>query len=85
MIAFSACVGVGLFLQSGKVIFIAGPGLAVIAYLLSGAIMWAVMGSLGEMAALFPVKGAIFAFPRMFLDEGTGYATGWMSWSVIPT
>jgi amino acid permease len=82
MIALSACVGIGLFLQSGKVIFMAGPGLAVIAYLLSGAIMWAVMGSLGEMAALLPVEGGIFVFPRRFLDEGIGYATGWMSWSV---
>jgi amino acid permease len=86
MIAFSACVGVGLFLQSGKVIYIAGPGLAVISYLLSGSVMWATMGSLGEMSALFPtLEGGIFVFPRRFLDEGIGYATGWMAWSVIQT
>jgi amino acid transporter len=80
MIAFSVCVGVGLFLQSGRVIYIAGPGLAVFAYLISGSLMWSTMGSLGEMTALFPVQGGLFVFPRRFLDEGVGYAAGWMTW-----
>jgi amino acid permease len=80
MIAFSVCVGVGLFLQSGRVIYIAGPGLAVFAYLISGSLMWSTMGSLGEMTALFPVQGGLFVFPRRFLDEGVGYAVGWMTW-----
>lgn len=78
--AFSTCVGVGLFLQSGKVIFLAGPGLAVIAYLLSGSIIWSVISSLGEMTALFPVQGGLFVFPARFLDEGIGYAAGWLTW-----
>ncbi len=85
MIAFSACVGIGLFLQSGKVIFLAGPGLAVIAYLLAGSIMWCTMGSLGEMTALFPIQGSLFVFPARFLDVGVGYAAGWMCWYAIPS
>ena len=80
MIAFSACVGIGLFLQSGKVIYLAGPGLSFIAYLISGSIVWSVMSSLGEMTALFPLTGGIFLFPCRFLDEGLGYATGWLAW-----
>jgi amino acid transporter len=80
MIAFSVTVGIGLFLQSGKVIFLAGPGLAVIAYLLVGSIMWSTMGCLGEMTALFPIQGSIFVFPARFLDVGVGYAAGWMCW-----
>jgi amino acid transporter len=80
MIAFSATLGVGLFLQSGKVIYTAGPLLALLAYILMGSVMWATMGCLGEMTALFPVKCAIFEFPMRFLDEGIGYAVGWMSW-----
>ncbi|KAH7372116.1 amino acid permease/ SLC12A domain-containing protein [Cadophora sp. MPI-SDFR-AT-0126] len=80
MIAFSACVGIGLFLQSGKVIFLAGPGLATIAYLLAGSIMWSTMGSLGEMTALFPIQGSVFVLPARFLDVGVGYAAGWMTW-----
>jgi len=83
MIAFSACIGTGLFLQSGKVVFLAGPGLAVVAYLLSGSIIWSVMSSLGEMTALFPIQGGIFVFPTRFLDEGVGYAVGWMTWYLL--
>ncbi len=70
----------GLFLQAGKVIVLAGPGLAVFAYLIMGTVMWSANASLGEMTALFPVKGPIYEFPRRFLDEAVGYATGWMTW-----
>jgi yeast amino acid transporter len=38
------------------------------------------MATLGEMTALFPVKGPIFEFARRFLDESIGMATAWMSW-----
>ena len=36
MIAFSAALGVGLFLQAGRVIYQAGPGMAVVCYFLVG-------------------------------------------------
>lgn len=83
MMAFSTLLGIGLFLQAGRIIFLAGPGLACVAYLLVGTALWSAMACLGEMTALFPVKGAIFEMPRRFLDEGIGYAVGWMSWLVI--
>lgn len=80
MIAFSSVVGIGLFLQAGKVIYYTGPGLAVFAYIITGTIMWASLGCLGEMTALFPVKGAVFEFPTRFLDQALGYSVGWMAW-----
>ncbi|KAK3324465.1 amino acid permease-domain-containing protein [Cercophora scortea] len=80
MIGFSVVLGVGLFLSAGKVIFIAGPGLAVLAYLLMGTLMWSAMASMGEMTALFPVKGPTFEFTRRFVDESVGYASAWMLW-----
>ncbi|KAK3312521.1 amino acid permease-domain-containing protein [Apodospora peruviana] len=80
MIGFSVVLGVGLFLSSGKVIFIAGPGLAVLAYILMGTLMWSAMASMGEMTALFPVKGPTFEFARRFIDESVGYASAWMLW-----
>lgn len=72
MIAFSACVGIGLFLRTGKVVFLAGPGLATLAYLFAGSVMWSVMGSLGEMTALYPIQGSIFVLPARFLDVSPG-------------
>jgi yeast amino acid transporter len=80
MIAFSTVLGIGLFLQAGEVIYLVGPGLAIFAYLLMGMAIWSAIASLGEMTALFPVSGSIFEFPGRFLDEGVGYAVGWMSW-----
>ena len=39
------------------------------------------MAGLGEMTALFPVRGPIIDFPSRYIDESVGYATGWMAWS----
>ena len=80
MMAFSTVVGVGLFLESGRVLCLAGPGWAWIAYLLMGTVVWSMTASLGEMTALFPVKGPIFEFPARFLDHAAGYAIGWLAW-----
>lgn len=74
--SFGACIGFGLFLQSGIVIYTAGPRLALIAFLFAYSAVWAVVGCLGEMTALFPVQGPLFEFPGRFLDEAVGYATG---------
>jgi len=101
MIGFSTILGIGLFLSGGKAIHMAGPGGAVLAYLLAGSIMWYVvkpslwqiiwltwsrsaMGCIGEMTALFPVKGPVFEFPRRFIDESVGLSVGWLCWQVSP-
>ncbi|KAI8633816.1 amino acid permease-domain-containing protein [Xylariaceae sp. FL1651] len=80
MMSFSQCIGIGLFLQTGRIIYLAGPGLATIAYILAGTVLWSCAACLGEMAALFPVKGPIIEFPRRFLDESLGYSAGWLAW-----
>jgi len=80
MIAFSATIGIGLFLQSGKILYLIGPGGAVLAYLIMGTLLWSANSSLGEMTAIFPVKGPIIDFPARYLDESIGFAVGWMAW-----
>lgn len=83
MIGFSTVLGLGLFLSAGKAIYLGGPGAAVLAYLVAGTIMWSAMACLGEMTALFPVKGPIFEFPRRFIDESVGLSIGWITWYVV--
>lgn len=83
MIAFSSTIGIGLFLQSGKIMYLIGPGGAVIAYLLMGSLLWSAVASLGEMTAIFPVKGPIIDFPSRYIDESVGFAVGWMAWYVL--
>lgn len=80
MIAFSGVIGNGLFLQSGNAIAVAGPGGAVLSFVLMGTVISSVISSLGEMTALMPVNGPIMEFPRRFLDRGVGLAVGWMYW-----
>jgi amino acid transporter len=80
MIGFSTMLGIGLFLSSGKAIFMAGPGAAIIAYIVTGTIMSSAMACLAEMTALFPVRGVIFDFSRRFIDQSVGFAIGWQSW-----
>ncbi|KAL2760300.1 hypothetical protein ACRALDRAFT_1067117 [Sodiomyces alcalophilus JCM 7366] len=70
----------GLFLGSGRSIAGAGPGGAVLCYLLMGTVISSVISSLGEMTALMPVNAPMMEFPRRFLDRGVGLAVGWMYW-----
>ncbi|KAH8591067.1 proline-specific permease [Bisporella sp. PMI_857] len=80
MIAFSGTIGNGLFLGSGRTLSRAGPGGAVMCYILMGTVMSSVMSCLGEMTALMPVNAPVMEFPRRFLDRGVGFAVGWMYW-----
>ncbi|KAK3385885.1 proline-specific permease [Podospora didyma] len=80
MIAFTGTVGNGLFLGSGTSIAAAGPGGAVLGYILMGTVISSVMSGLGEMTALLPVNAPVMEFPRRFLDRGVGFTVGWMYW-----
>lgn len=73
-------VGNGLFLGSGKSIAGAGPGGAIVAYLLMGTVISSVISCLGEMTALMPVNAPMMEFPRRFIDRGVGFAVGWIYW-----
>lgn len=73
---------IGLFLGSGRTLAKAGPGGAIMCYVIMGTVMSAVMSCLGEMTALMPVNAPVMEFPRRFLDRGVGFAIGWMYWSV---
>lgn len=70
----------GLFLGSGRTLALAGPGGAVLCYVLIGTVMSAVISCLGEMAALMPVNGPVMEFPRRFIDRGVGFSIGWIYW-----
>ncbi|KAI9856331.1 MAG: hypothetical protein M1813_009167 [Trichoglossum hirsutum] len=70
----------GIFLTCGKILHDGGPGGAILAYVLTGTIVWSVIASLGEMTALMPVKSPITEFTTRYVDSAIGFATGWMYW-----
>ncbi|KAF8544011.1 amino acid permease/ SLC12A domain-containing protein [Trichophaea hybrida] len=80
MIALSATIGFGLTIGSGRVLQLAGPGGALLAYAITGFLAWAVMGSLGEMTSLMNVSGPLRELPALFVDDSLGLAVGWFYW-----
>jgi arginine/ornithine permease len=80
MYTVGATIGTGIFLASGHVIHTAGPGGAVLAYLLGALIMYLMMCCLGELTAAMPVAGQVQAYATEFLGESFGFVAGWMKW-----
>ncbi len=80
MIAIGGSIGTGLFVASGATIANAGPGGALLAYLLIGLMVYFLMTSLGEMAAFMPVSGSFAAYGSHFVDPAFGFALGWNYW-----
>ncbi|KAK4237233.1 hypothetical protein C8A03DRAFT_16205 [Achaetomium macrosporum] len=70
----------GLFLGCGKSLASAGPGGAVVAYVVMGTVISSVISCLGEMTALMPVNAPVMEFPRRFVNRGVGFAVGWIYW-----
>ncbi|MDM0044016.1 amino acid permease [Variovorax dokdonensis] len=80
MIAIGGAIGTGLFVGSGSTIAQAGPGGAVLAYLVIGLMVYFLMTSLGELAAYMPVSGSFATYARLYVDDGFGFAVGWNYW-----
>ncbi|WP_285397395.1 amino acid permease [Lysinibacillus sp. fls2-241-R2A-57] len=80
MISIGGAIGTGLFLSSGAAISTAGPGGALLAYALVGAMIFFVMTSLGELAAFMPTSGAFSTYGTKFVDPAFGFAIGWTYW-----
>ncbi|AXY61028.1 amino acid permease [Acinetobacter chinensis] len=80
MIAIGGSIGTGLFLASGQTIATAGPGGALLAYMLIGIMIYFLMTSLGELATHNPTSGAFFTYGNKYVEEGFGFALGWNYW-----
>lgn len=80
MIAIGGSIGTGLFVASGATIAEAGPGGALLAYMLIGVMVYFLMTSLGELAAAMPVSGSFATYGARYVDEGFGFAIGWNYW-----
>ena len=79
MIALGGIIGSGYFLGSGYIIGKAGPA-SVLAYLLGGLIVYAVMVCLGELAVARPVTGSFISYSRDFISPAWACGVGWCYW-----
>jgi lysine-specific permease len=80
MISLGGSIGTGLFLASGGAIHTAGPGGALLSYMLIGLMVYFLMTGLGEMAAYMPVSGTFSTYATKFVDPSLGFALGWNYW-----
>ncbi|GMA56458.1 hypothetical protein GCM10025858_09610 [Alicyclobacillus sacchari] len=80
MIALGGAIGTGLFVASGSSISTAGPGGALLAYIIVGIMVYFIMTSLGEMATFMPIAGSFEQYATRFVDPAFGFALGWNYW-----
>ena len=80
MTGVGGTIGTGLFLSSGDVLATAGPGGAIILYLIGGLMAWLMTTCLGEMAAKMPVAGSLQAYTTEFCGPALGFTIGWVNW-----
>ncbi|WP_102158273.1 amino acid permease [Zhihengliuella halotolerans] len=75
-IALGSAIGTGLFYGSSETIQAAGPAV-LIAYLIAGCAVYAVMRALGEMAVRHPVAGSFAQYSGRYISPTAGFLTGW--------
>lgn len=78
MISFGGTLGVGLYLNSGKAITIAGGLGTVLAFLIVGILVLAAISSFSEMVTFVSVVDGVSGLCSRFVDESFGFAAGWV-------
>lgn len=85
MIAIGGSIGSGIFIASGTAIHTAGPGGALLAYLIISLMVYFLMTSLGEMSTLIPSTGSFCDYASRFVDPAFGFAMSynyWINWAI---
>jgi AAT family amino acid transporter len=82
MIAIGGAIGTGLFVATGSVVSQAGPGGAILAYLIIGIMLYFLMSSIGELATIYPVSGSFSSYSARFVDSSLGFTVGWLYWVI---
>lgn len=85
-IALGGSIGAGLFVGSGGALNAGGPLSLVLNFALVGLGVTCTMGSLGELAAAFPVAGSFYSYSTRFVSQPWGFSMGWnfvFNWLII--
>lgn len=79
-IAISGVIGCNVFANDGKALKAAGPGGALVAFVIVGIITIMVMESISEMIQLFPTENAMVEYVKVFVDEDLAWVVGLGYW-----
>lgn len=86
MIAIGGSVGAGLFVGSGSALATGGPAAIVIAWILTGIMMYCTVQALGELCIAFPVAGSFVQYNTRFISASWGFCMAWnyaLQWLVV--
>lgn len=72
MLAIAGAIGTGLIIGSGTGLSRGGPASLLIAYIITGSIIYFVMTALGEMAAFLPSDQGFNGYATRFVDPALG-------------
>lgn len=78
MISFGGTLGVGLFLNTGKALTIAGGFGTLLAFVICGIIVLATIISFCEMVTFISVVDGVSGLSSRFVDDAFGFAVGWL-------
>ena len=81
MIAIGGAIGTGLFVATGNIISQAGPGGAILAYLVIGVMLYFLMASIG-VGNILSVSGSFSSYSTRFIDSSLGFTMGWLYWAL---
>lgn len=79
LISIGGAIGTGLFMGSGKTIFLAGPSILLV-YAIIGTILFFVMRALGELLLSNLEYNSFSDFAADLLGPWAGFFTGWTYW-----
>ncbi len=79
LIAIGGIIGSCYFLGSGYTINEIGPSI-VVAYLIGGLVIYAVMQSFGELLVNVPRRGSFVSYAKEFIGESFACGAGWAYW-----
>jgi len=77
VLAFGSIVGSGWVVAMGEWLGAAGPGGAILAFTLGGAVMALIAGAYAELLARLPRSGGEFCFVSSGIGPRTGMMVGW--------
>ena len=83
LIAVGGIVGIGFFTNAGTIMGIAGPGGALLAFIVVGVVEIIVMEGICSMIVIWPIPNAMVEFVRTFVDEDLAMAIGIAYWYLV--
>lgn len=86
MISIGGAIGTGLFVGSGKALARSGPAGLIIAWSLTGTMIYSVIQALGELTVAMPVSGSYLQYNSRFISPAWGFCMAWnyaLSWLIV--